>query len=111
MRILWPMLLVVAVACPPVSGAPSLIPAAQASDDRSAALTRAQALELDTPYVPAPGDPLEHHASGFAKIMCSAVFITGLEPEFAAEHVGYLVPGIAPPAAAVQCRASGIRAM
>jgi hypothetical protein len=29
---------------------------------------RAKALELDTPYVPPPGDPLEHHASGFAKI-------------------------------------------
>jgi CubicO group peptidase (beta-lactamase class C family) len=46
-------------------------------------------LEIDTPYVPPPGDPLEHHTSGFAKIMCSAVFITGLDPEFAAENVGY----------------------
>jgi len=25
----------------------------------------------------------------YAKIMCSAVFITGLDPEFAAENVGY----------------------
>jgi CubicO group peptidase (beta-lactamase class C family) len=39
--------------------------------------------------VPPPGDPLQHHAAGFAQIMCSAVFITGLEPEFAAENVGY----------------------
>jgi hypothetical protein len=39
--------------------------------------------------VPPPGDPLEHHTAGFAKIMCSAVFITGLDPEFAAENVGY----------------------
>src|SRR5215510_15144583 len=54
-----------------------------------ALIARAKSLELDTPYVPPPGDPLEHHASGFAKIMCSAVFITGLEPEFAAENVGY----------------------
>ena len=30
-----------------------------------------------------------HHAGGFAKVMCSAVFITGLDPEFAAENVGY----------------------
>jgi CubicO group peptidase (beta-lactamase class C family) len=52
-------------------------------------LERAKALELDTPYVPPPGDPLEHHASGFAKIMCSAVFITGLSPDFAAENVGF----------------------
>jgi CubicO group peptidase (beta-lactamase class C family) len=54
-----------------------------------APLERAKALELDTPYVPPPGDPLEHHASGFAKIMCSAVFITGLSPDFAAENVGF----------------------
>jgi CubicO group peptidase (beta-lactamase class C family) len=39
--------------------------------------------------VPPPGDPLEHHTAGFAKIMCSAVFITGLDPDFAAENVGY----------------------
>lgn len=32
---------------------------------------------------------MEHHTSGFAKIMCSAVFITGLDPDFAAENVGY----------------------
>ena len=50
-------------------------------------LARAKALELNTPYVPPPGDALEHHASGFAKIMCSAVFITGLAPDFAAENV------------------------
>ncbi len=56
---------------------------------REALIARAKSLELETPYVPPPGDPLEHHASGFAKIMCSAVFITGLDPEFAAENVGY----------------------
>ena len=54
-----------------------------------AMLARAKALELNTPYVPPPGDPLEHHASGYAKIMCSAVFVTGLDPAFAAENVGY----------------------
>ena len=52
-------------------------------------IARAKSLELDTPYVPPPGDPLEHHTSGFAKIMCSAVFITGLDADFAAENVGY----------------------
>jgi CubicO group peptidase (beta-lactamase class C family) len=52
-------------------------------------LTRAKALELDTPYVPPPGDAQEHHASGFAKVMCSAVFITGLDPDFAAENIGF----------------------
>jgi CubicO group peptidase (beta-lactamase class C family) len=54
-----------------------------------ALIARAKSLELNTPYVPPPGDPLEHHASGFAKIMCSAVFITGLDPDFAAANVGY----------------------
>jgi len=54
-----------------------------------ALIARAKSLELNTPYVPPPGDPLEHHTSGFAKIMCSAVFITGLNPDFAAENVGY----------------------
>jgi CubicO group peptidase (beta-lactamase class C family) len=56
---------------------------------RDSLLARAKSLELNTPYVPPPGDPLEHHAAGFAKIMCSAVFITGLDPEFAAENVGF----------------------
>src|ERR1035441_763008 len=56
---------------------------------RDAMLARDKALELPTPYVPPPGNPLEHHAAGFAQIMCSAVFITGLDPDFAAENVGY----------------------
>jgi len=56
---------------------------------RDALIARAKSLELNTPYTPPPGDPLEHHAAGFAKIMCSAVFITGLDPDFAAENVGY----------------------
>lgn len=55
----------------------------------TAMLARDKALELPTPYVPPPGNPLEHHAAGFAQIMCSAVFITGLDPDFAAENVGY----------------------
>ncbi len=68
-------------AAPP---APSTQPSPQA-----AMIARAKTLELNTPYVPPPGNALEHHASGFAKTMCSAVFITGLDPDFAAENVGY----------------------
>lgn len=56
---------------------------------REPLIVRAKSLELNTPYVPPPGNPLEHHTAGFAKIMCSAVFITGLDPDFAAENVGY----------------------
>jgi CubicO group peptidase (beta-lactamase class C family) len=55
----------------------------------AALIARARAYELDTPYVPPPGDPLEHNTSGYAKAMCSAVFITGLDPNLAAESVGY----------------------
>lgn len=66
------------------AGAPTAAPSALET-----LLARAKALELPTAYVPPPGDPLEHHAAGYAKIMASAVFITGLDPEFAAENVGY----------------------
>jgi CubicO group peptidase (beta-lactamase class C family) len=66
-----------------------LTPAAFTQTSATDLITRAKTFELNTPYVPPPGDGLEHSASGFAKIMCSAVFITGLDPEFAAENVGY----------------------
>jgi len=52
-------------------------------------LARATELELKTTYKPPPGDALSHNTAGYAKIMCSAIFITGLTPEFAAENVGY----------------------
>src|SRR5262245_30997733 len=55
---------------------------------RDALITRAKSFELNTPYVPPPGDPLEHDAAGFAKTMCSAVFITGLDLDFASQNVG-----------------------
>ncbi len=60
-----------------------------ARDVRQALIARAKTFELNTPYTPPPGDALSHHTSGFAKVMCSAVFITGLDPDFAAENVGY----------------------
>jgi CubicO group peptidase (beta-lactamase class C family) len=68
--------------------APSL-PARTPPPSNAALLARAKTFELDTPYVPPPGDPLEHNTSGYAKTMCSAVFITGLDPVVAAESVGY----------------------
>ena len=71
-------------ACAPDKEVPST-----PQDSRARMLARADSLDLGTPYTPPPGDPLSHHASGFAKIMCSAVFITGLEPDFAAENIGY----------------------
>jgi CubicO group peptidase (beta-lactamase class C family) len=71
----------------PGSKSSNRLPAQVSTKD--ALIARAKSFELNTPYVPPPGDPLEHHTSGFAKIMCSAVFITGLDPDFAAENVGY----------------------
>jgi CubicO group peptidase (beta-lactamase class C family) len=65
------------------------IAASQGLPPLDALIARSKSFELDTPYVPPPGDPLEHHTAGFAKIMCSAVYMTGLAPEFAAENVGY----------------------
>ena len=62
---------------------------ASAQDLRSKLVARAAALELKTEYKAPPGDALSHNTSGYAKIMCSAVFITGLKPDFAAENVGY----------------------
>jgi len=63
--------------------------AAAQTPANNALIARAKSFELDTPYVPAPGDPLAHHAAGYAKVMCSAVFMTGLAPDFAAENVGF----------------------
>jgi hypothetical protein len=64
-------------------------PANPAAAAREKLIARGKSLELPTPYEPVPGDALSHHTSGFAKTMCSAVFMTGYDIEFAAEHVGY----------------------
>src|SRR6266571_8608622 len=73
----------------PVVKAAAPAPPQATVSSRDALIARAKSLELNTPYVPPLGDPLVHHTSGYAKIMCSAVFITGLDPDFAAENVGY----------------------
>src|SRR4051812_41223337 len=76
------------MAKPDSSSAPApSAPIAPPSND--ALNARAKPFELATSYEPPPGDPLEHNTSGFAKTMCSAVFITGLDPDVAAESVGY----------------------
>ena len=67
----------------------NFLEAQQTPDSRAAMLARAAALELDTKYLAPPGDALTHHISGFAKTLCSAVFVTGLDAEFAAESVGF----------------------
>jgi CubicO group peptidase (beta-lactamase class C family) len=72
---------------PAPSAAPA--PADPAAAAREKLIARAKSFELPTAYEPPPGDPLSHHTSGFAKTMCSAVFITGYDIDFAAERVGY----------------------
>ena len=52
-------------------------------------LERGRELELDTPYILPPGDPEAHFAVGFARVLCSAVFVSGLEEEFAAHFIDY----------------------
>ena len=78
--------MLIPIACQPPGGGSQ---DSSSPDSTERILARAKALELDTEYVPPPGDTLEHHTSGFAKILCSAVFITGLDPEFAVKNVGY----------------------
>jgi CubicO group peptidase (beta-lactamase class C family) len=75
-----------------ISGAcgPAEEPASEAEEDPETTLiARGLSLELPTEYVPPPGNALEHHTSGFAKVLCSAVFLTGLDPADGAENVGY----------------------
>jgi hypothetical protein len=75
---------------------------AQPSAAQGALIARAKSLELDTPYVPPPGDALEHHAAGFAKVMCSAVFVT--EPYEVRHKLGKPVIDHAEKAVHISCR-------
>lgn len=50
---------------------------------------RGDSLALPGTWSPPPGDSLEHATAGFAKILCSAVFLTGLDPADAAANVGF----------------------
>lgn len=47
--------------------------------------------ELPTRWQAPPGDALEHMTAGYAKILCSAIFITGRELETAVEEDGFFV--------------------
>ncbi|MEP7117053.1 MAG: serine hydrolase [Acidobacteriota bacterium] len=78
-------------AAPEPAPVPAVAPAPvdPATAAREKRIARGKSLELPTKYEPVPGDALSHNTSGFAKTMCSAVFITGYDIAFAAEHVGY----------------------
>ncbi len=51
-------------------------------------LARAKTHELPTVWEPIPEDEILHHTAGFAKTLCSGVFITGLSEEDAAANIG-----------------------
>ena len=83
------MLRLIATGCFAAALAAAVSVAHGQSAATQALIARAKSLELNTPYVPPPGDAIEHYASGYAKIMCSSVFVSGLDPAFAIENVGY----------------------
>jgi CubicO group peptidase (beta-lactamase class C family) len=68
---------------------------AAARSARDAVIARGKSLEIVTPYVPVPGDRLSHEAAGYATVMCSGVFISGLDPDFVAENTGYFTAPMA----------------
>ena len=61
----------------------------EAADPLAAVIARGDSLALPGEWSPPPGDALEHHTAGFATTLCSAVFITGLDPADAAANVGF----------------------
>lgn len=56
---------------------------------RAAIVARGKALALPGAWMPPPGAAIDHHTAGFAKTLCSAVFITGLDAGDAAANVGF----------------------
>ena len=60
-----------------------------AEDPRAALIARGQSLEIPGDWAVPPGDPLAHATAGFAKILCSNVFLSGLDPAFAAGNTGF----------------------
>ena len=83
------LLLFSTLGCQPANTEAEADVAASRASSEDALVARAASFELDTEYNAPPGVALEHHTAGFAKILCSAVFITGLDPDFAAENIGY----------------------
>jgi len=65
------------------------LPLTAARADSESIVERGKRLELDTAYVPPPGDPDSHFTMGFARTLCSGVFVSGLDADFAAENIGY----------------------
>ena len=63
-------------------------PSSPATQLEARITARGDSLSLGTKWTPPPGVALEHSIAGFATTLCSAVFITGLDPADAAANVG-----------------------
>lgn len=61
---------------------------APADAKRDAMLARAKAAEISSAWTPPPGDPLSHFTVAYAKLMCSAVFVSGMDPYLARQTLG-----------------------
>lgn len=88
------------LAVPSIVFAGFLVSACGQTDDRlsgadtgensdAAVIARGDSLEIPGEWAIPPGDPLVHATAGFAKILCSNVFLSGLDPEFAAANTGF----------------------
>ena len=67
----------------------SSVASSDSDSEVQALVARARSFELPTDWERPPGNDLHHHTAGFAKILCSAVFVTGIDADFAAENIGY----------------------
>jgi len=75
--------------------APKPQPEPTAEERRAALIARGDSLELPGAWAAPPGNAIDHHTAGFAKTLCSAVFITGLDPADAAANVGFFTGPLA----------------
>ena len=82
------LVLIGLAACGGDEAAETEVPNFVSDGSREQLIARAELFELDTEYTPPPGEALHHQTAGFAKILCSAVFITGLDADDAAANVG-----------------------
>ena len=53
--------------------------------------TRTLPRELPTKWTPPPGSRIEHEVAGFAKVLCSALFVTGRTLKEAAAEDGFFI--------------------
>ena len=64
-------------------------------DARHALAARGQGLEIPGSFARVDGDALLHETAGFAKVLCTSAFYTGIEPRRAAAASGFVVSPLA----------------